>query len=77
MSTVHKDAWMHFFRTGMEYYIAGRAGARCQLTMITGNLLHHAIEMLLKGELSKFRFSTFWRRFANVPAGIFSPVDHA
>src|SRR4051812_17203361 len=53
MSTAHPDAWMHLFKVGMQYYIAGRAAARWQLVPIAGNLLHHAIEMLLKGELSK------------------------
>jgi hypothetical protein len=53
MSTIHPDAWMHLSKVGMQYYIAGRAAARGHLVPIAGNLLHHAVEMLLKGELSK------------------------
>ena len=47
------DAWMHFFKIGMQYYIAGRAAARGHLVPVAGNLLHHGVEMLLKGDLSK------------------------
>ena len=53
MSTPHQDAWMYLFQTGMQYYIAGRAAARGRLIPVAGNLLHHGVEMLLKGELSK------------------------
>jgi hypothetical protein len=37
----------------MQYYITGRAAARSHQVPVAGNLLHHAVEMLLKGELSK------------------------
>ena len=49
------DAWLHLSRTGMQYYIAGRAAMRAQLIPVAGNLLHHAVEMLLKGDLSRTR----------------------
>jgi hypothetical protein len=42
----------HFFRMGLQYYIAGRMGALYSLTPVTGNLLHHAVEMVLKGKLA-------------------------
>jgi hypothetical protein len=53
MSTTYPDASRHLFKVGMQYYIAGRAAACCRLIPIAGNLLHHAVEMLFKGELSK------------------------
>jgi hypothetical protein len=42
----------HFYTMGMQYYAAGRFGALHQLTPVTGNLLHHAVEMILKGKLA-------------------------
>ncbi len=34
-----------------QYYISGRSAAKCFLVPVYGNLLHHAIEMYLKGAL--------------------------
>jgi hypothetical protein len=42
-----------FFRYGCQYYVAGRYGVFAALIPVAGNLHHHAIEMLLKGALSK------------------------
>jgi hypothetical protein len=42
-----------FFSTACEYYIAGRFAAFADLNPVVGNLLHHAIEMYLKGALAK------------------------
>lgn len=42
----------HFDTMGLQYYIAGRFGALHSLTPVTGNLLHHAVEMILKGYLA-------------------------
>jgi hypothetical protein len=42
----------HFYTMGLQYYIAGRFGALHRLTPVTGNLLHHAVEMVLKGKLA-------------------------
>jgi hypothetical protein len=39
--------------TGSHYYIAGRFAAFAWLNPVVGNLLHHAVEMYLKGTLSK------------------------
>lgn len=47
------DALQQFFRAATHYYIAGRYAAIAQLSPLAGNLLHHAIEMYLKGTLSK------------------------
>jgi hypothetical protein len=55
MSTVKggSDGSYHFYMIAMEYYVSGRAALKCGNALITGNLLHHAVEMLLKGYLSK------------------------
>jgi hypothetical protein len=42
-----------FFRYGCQYYVVGQYGVFAGLIPVTGNLHHHAIEMLLKGALSK------------------------
>jgi hypothetical protein len=42
----------HFYTMGLQYYLAGRFGALHWLTPVAGNLLHHAVEMLLKGKLA-------------------------
>jgi len=47
------DATHHFFVLGSQYYVAGRYAAFAALNPIVGNLLHHAVEMLIKGALSK------------------------
>src|SRR5256885_2139178 len=44
-------ARMEFFRLGVHYYAAGRFAALNHLIPVAGNLLHHAIEMFLKGAL--------------------------
>jgi hypothetical protein len=63
MSNAQPDAWYHLFKIGMQYYIAGRAAAQGQLIPVAGNLIHHAVEMLLKGELSKTRSLEEIRRY--------------
>jgi hypothetical protein len=47
------DAVDLFFDSGTQYYIAGRFGAFAALNPVAGNLMHHAIEHLLKGGLAK------------------------
>jgi hypothetical protein len=49
----HPSAFTHFYKIALEYYVSGRAALLCRNTLITGNLLHHAVEMLLKGHVSK------------------------
>jgi hypothetical protein len=48
-----EDAIHEFFRYGCQYYVAGRYGVFAALIPVAANLQHHAIEMLLKGALSK------------------------
>jgi hypothetical protein len=72
-----------FFVYGGQYYLAGRYGMFAGLIPVAANLLHHGIEMLLKGELSKrmtpeqlkvelmHNLPKIWRRFkkqANDPS---------
>jgi len=45
--------WEEFFKTAGQYYVAGRYAALAGFIPTTGNLLHHAVEMYLKGGLSK------------------------
>lgn len=42
-----------FFTYGGQYYVTGRYAAFAGLTPVVGNILHHAIEMFLKGALCK------------------------
>jgi hypothetical protein len=44
-----------FWDRGFQYYIAGRFAVPAGLNPIVGNLLHHSIEFLLNGALSKTR----------------------
>jgi hypothetical protein len=48
-----EDTIHEFFRYGCQYYVAARYGVFASLIPVAGNLHHHAIEMLLKGALSK------------------------
>lgn len=49
------DAFAHFSNLAVQYYIAGRQAAMAALMPVAGNLYHHAIEMILKARLSKFK----------------------
>jgi hypothetical protein len=42
-----------FFSSATQYYISGRYAVFAGLGPVVGNLLHHALEMYLKGALSK------------------------
>ena len=52
-SQPHPRAFRHFYKIALEYYVSARAALLCHNSLITGNLLHHAVEMLLKGQVSK------------------------
>lgn len=47
------DAHFQFFTVGIQYYVVARFGAMAKLIPVAGNLYHHAVEMLLKGQLAK------------------------
>jgi hypothetical protein len=53
-SSTH-DGWadVHMVKVGLQYYISGRYAARAGLLPVAGNLLHHAVEMVLKAQLLK------------------------
>ena len=48
-----EETWESFFDRAMQYYAAGRYAFFVWLIPVAGNLLHHAVEMGLKGALSK------------------------
>lgn len=41
-----------FFDLGVQYYVLGRSAVFAQLPPVCGSLLHHAVEMFLKGALA-------------------------
>src|SRR5947209_19244462 len=49
----HPDVHRKFYDLALQYYVAGRAALACHCPHVPGNLFHHAVEMLLKGQLSK------------------------
>lgn len=53
MAAVNPDAHDYFYKLALEYYVAARASLLCRCSLITGNLIHHTVELLLKGQLSK------------------------
>jgi hypothetical protein len=44
---------LNFFSSGTQYYVTGRFGVLAHQMPVAGNLIHHAIEMYLKGALAK------------------------
>src|SRR5947209_8389499 len=42
----------HFYRIALQYYAAGRFAALTALTPVCGNIIHYAVEMMLKGRLT-------------------------
>jgi hypothetical protein len=50
---VSTDAFQLFFSTATQYYVTGRFAVLAGQSPVAGNLLHHAIEMYLKGGLAK------------------------
>jgi len=65
----------HFYKLGLHYYASGRFAFFSAMIPVAGNLLHHAVEMVLKGRLThslslvrlKRKYShdlcKTWRRF--------------
>jgi hypothetical protein len=53
MTDLQRESSTMFFRIALEYYINGRSSLLSGLMFTTGSLFHHAVEMLLKGELVK------------------------
>jgi hypothetical protein len=44
-------AWHYFVELSLQYYAAGRSAALKQLHRVAPNLLHHAVELILKAAL--------------------------
>ncbi len=42
---------LNYSKLGAQYYVAGRAAFFATCLPVAGNLLHHAVEMLIKGDL--------------------------
>jgi hypothetical protein len=62
------DAIDEFFKIGSQYYIAARFAAFAWFHPVVGNLFHHAIEMYLKGALSKTKNLSDLRKLShNLP----------
>jgi hypothetical protein len=76
-----------YFGAATQYYVAGRYAVFAGLTPIAGNLLHHAVEMAMKGHLArtvspsdlkdhKHSLSTLWRTFKeNLPTADLKRYD--
>jgi hypothetical protein len=47
------DHSWHFYMTAIQYYVSARSAAIMDLSPVAVNLYHHAVEMLLKGHLTK------------------------
>jgi hypothetical protein len=52
-SSADESTEIAFFRRASQYYVAGRYATIAQLFPVCANLLHHALEMYLKGVLSR------------------------
>src|SRR2546426_8091764 len=70
-------AKMELFRSATHYYIAGRFSVISSLFPVGANLLHHAVEMYLKGALSSHltlgelrklghSLNNLWKKFKTV-----------
>lgn len=52
-ATHNSRAPEEFYRLSLQFYVTGRAAALAGSTVVCGVLFHHAVERLLKGQLSK------------------------
>jgi hypothetical protein len=66
-----------FFSTATQYYVGGRFAAFAGLLPVVGNLLHHAIEMYLKGGLSKTKTLAELKDFGHNLPGVWSEFKAA
>ena len=85
------DSDLHFLHSAANYYIAGRYGVFAHLSSVSANLLHHAIEILMKAaqstmslkELKGFNhrlpelWAAFRQAFPTTPAQPFTQVINA
>jgi hypothetical protein len=59
-----------FFSNALDYYICGRFAALAGLAPVVGNLHHHAVEMYLKGGLSKTKTLAELKRLSHNLPGV-------
>jgi len=53
-ATINRErVFAEFFGIAFHYYVSGRHAVFAKLNHVAGNLLHHAVEMCLKGALSR------------------------
>jgi hypothetical protein len=46
--SVREGYWSHAIRYGLDYYVVGRFATAHHFTPVSANILHHAVELLLK-----------------------------
>lgn len=63
----NRHAYERFFHLAVQYYVAARFAARAHLIPVSGNLYHHAIEMMLKAQLSRsIPLQRLWKELATI-----------
>ena len=66
MTEIGPDLYkMHAFRVALQYYGTGRYAVACNFTPVSANLLHHAVELCLKGCLAPMLGVTAVRSFGH------------
>jgi hypothetical protein len=50
--SMREGYWDHAIRYGLDYYVVGRFAAAHGFTPVSANILHHAVELLLKARLA-------------------------
>ncbi len=50
---IFSNRWYKYVEYGIEYYLSARVACLADFYNVSGNLYHHAFEMLLKGKLIK------------------------
>jgi hypothetical protein len=48
----YPNADYHFYQVALQYYAVGRFAALTRMMPVCGNIIHHAVEMMLKGRLT-------------------------
>ena len=51
--SMRESYWIEAVRYGLQYYVVGRFATAHHFTPVSANILHHAVEMLLKACLAK------------------------
>jgi hypothetical protein len=51
--SLREGYWIHAIRYGLDYYVTGRFATAHHFTPVSANILHHAVELLLKACLAQ------------------------